>query len=204
MVPLDDDEFEPCRGLPPESWETYCGRSTWPMPDRSRIPGPEAVLLGTALLAPKRATEILGDLAREDFAEPKHRAVLTAIRAVLAQGWIPEWALVLAAYARGDESGVPVATFGILLAECIGMAAAPALAPQYRRVLLEARWRRDAVRTAGRIAHAAEHRPAAELHDVLNESLADLAHTLARMAGPTGVDTHGTASVPCLSRKEAA
>jgi len=180
------------------------GPGSWPLPDRSHVPDAEAALLGCALYCPRTARETLADLGPEDFSDRRHRAVLAAVRTVLGHGQDPEMPLVLAAYARGAETGIPLAAFGVLLAECAGRATSPALAPEYRRVLLETRFRRDAVRAAGRIAHAAEHAPAADLHHVLNESLADLARTLTRMTEPARGDTHDTVPVPGLPRKEAA
>jgi hypothetical protein len=168
-------------GLPPEAWQAAFGTEAFPDPDRSRMPTVEHVLLGTALWSPTRAAEVLADLGVEDFAEPKHRALLCAIRDVLAQGQPPEWGQVLGAYARGDHSGVPMGTFAVVLADALGAAAPPAAAPHYRRILLEARWRRDALQAAARLAHAAETAPLEDLHHTLAEALAALGHTLARI-----------------------
>jgi len=157
------------------------GPGSWPLPDRSHLPDTEAALLGCALYCPRTARQTLAGLGPGDFSDRRHRAVLAAIHTVLDHGHDPEMPLVLAAYARGAQTGIPTAAFGVLLADCAGRATSPALAPAYRHALLETRLRRDAIRAAGRIAHAAEHAPLTALGHALDTTLTDLGHTLARL-----------------------
>lgn len=162
-------------------------------PDRSvAARGAEAALLGAALYASNRARQVLADLAPADLTDPRHRAVLAALRAVLATGADPTPALVLAAYARGEHDNTPAHHFALVVHDCLTVAAVPAAAPHLYRAVLEARWRRDALAAAARIADAAEHSPVAELHHVLGEALAVLGATLARLTPAPAPAAAGT------------
>lgn len=153
-----------------------------PVPDRSTATGAEAALLGAALYAPRHAARMLADLTTDDLADPGHRAVLAAIRAVLADGAPPDPALVLAAYNRGEHYGSPAHLFALVVHDCLHHAGTPGAEAHYRCAVLEARWRRDAITAAARIRQAAETAPLADLHAVLAEALAGLGKTLARLA----------------------
>jgi replicative DNA helicase len=153
-----------------------------PVPDRSTATEAEAALLGAALYNPHHAAQVLGDLTPDDLADPGHRAVLAAIRAVLADGAPPDPALVLAAYNRGQHYGSPAHLFALTIHHCLAAAGTPGTEGHYRRAVLEARWRRDAITAAHRIHQAANTAPLADLHAVLAEVLAGLGSTLARIA----------------------
>lgn len=150
-------------------------------PRRTTAADAEAALLGAALHAPRQAARLLADLTTGDLADPAHRAVLAAIRAVLANGAPPDPALVLAAYNRGQHHGAPAHLFAITVHDCLAAAGTPGAETHYRRAVLEARWRRDAITAATRIHHAAETAPLTDLHAVLAQTLAGLGATLARL-----------------------
>jgi replicative DNA helicase len=167
-------------------------------PDRSEASDAEAALLGAAMVYPTRAAEILDDLTCEDLGSPSHRAVLDAIRAVLATGTDPEPVLVHAAFRDNLHYNAAVKRFAIVVHDCLSAAATPTTAPAVRHAVITARWRRTALTAAARIAEAAEHAPAGELHHALNESLTDLGAILARLApAPEATSTtHITATAP--------
>jgi replicative DNA helicase len=152
-----------------------------PDPDRAEAPDAEAALLGTAMAYPSHAVDVLADLAPEDLGDPAHRAVLATIRTVLATGTDPAPVLVHDAFRNGLHYNATVKRFAIVVHDCLTAATVPAAAPAVRRAVLTARWRRDALAAAARIADAAEHAPADDLHHALTESLTALGATLARL-----------------------
>lgn len=164
-----------------------------PVPDRSTATEAEAALLGAALYAPHQAARMLADLTTDDLAHPGHRAVLAAMRVVLADGAPPDPALVLAAYNHGQHYGSPAHLFALVVHDCLHHAGTPGAEAHYRRAVLEARWRRDAIAAAHRIRQASETAPLTDLHTVLAETLAGLGKTLARIAlAPTTASPVGT------------
>jgi hypothetical protein len=82
---------------------------------------------------------------------------------------------------------------GIIIHDALAAATVPAAAGHYRRAIITARWRRTALTAAARIAEAAEHAPAGELHHALTESLTILGAVLARLApAPAAVAVAGS------------
>jgi replicative DNA helicase len=181
------------------------------MPDRSTARDAEAALLGAALYYPRQAARMLADLTADDLADPGHRAVLAAIRTVLADGAPPDPALVLAAYNRGEHYGSPAHLFALTVHDCLHHAGYPGAEGHYRRAVLEARWRRDAIAAAHRIHQAAQDAPLTDLHAVLAEALAGLGKTLARIAltatarpvAPAGTRRPELGATPASTREAA-
>jgi replicative DNA helicase len=151
------------------------------VPDRSDAGDAEAALLGAAMVYPARAAEILDGVEPGDFAAAHHRVLHATITTVMAAGAPPEPVLVHAAFR--DDLGYNAAAkqFGIVVHDALAAATVPAAAGHYRRAVITACWRRTALAAAARIAEAAEHAPATELHHALGESLADLGAILARL-----------------------
>ena len=153
-----------------------------PRPGRTHATDCEATVLGTAMLCPAQAPDVLGDLDTGDLVDPVHRVILTALRTLITEGTRPDGVLVAAAYARHATGPLPLNTFAARVHDCLAAASVPAAAPAYRRALIEARWRRDALVTAERITQAARDYPLTDLHDVLGNELGALGRTLARLA----------------------
>lgn len=160
-----------------------------PRPGRTHATDCEATVLGTAMLCPAQAADVLGDLEAGDFVDPVHRVILTALRNLIGEGTRPDGVLVAAAYARHAPGPLPLNTFAARVHDCLAAASVPAAAPAYRRALIEARWRRDALVCADRITQAAREWPLTELHEVLHRELAALGRTIARLSSEPTAET---------------
>jgi replicative DNA helicase len=146
----------------------------------------ETALLGAVLLYPHTANHVLADLGEGDFTDPRHRAVLTAARTVLAEGADPEPALVVAELYRQHEIRTTAdRNWTIVLADLIHGGGSPSAAAHYRRALLEARLRGEALTYAERLHHTATHQSVPDMWDALNTTTTELALTLARLAEHT-------------------
>jgi replicative DNA helicase len=121
-------------------------------------PQAEAALLGAAMLAPADAAEIIGDLVGDDFTDPRHVAVLAAIRRLLAGRVPPDPIAVLGELRRtGALPSTADAGPGNLLHRLVETCPVPASAAYYRRILLEHSFRRRVLKAGDRLVqHAAD------------------------------------------------
>jgi replicative DNA helicase len=145
----------------------------------------EAAILGAAMRYPAAAADVLGDLAADDLTDPAHRAVLDAVRQLLADDVPPDPALVIAQLHRTGHVRAPTdrpwrtVVFHLW---AVTTATFPAAAPHYRRALLEARLRRDADVFAHQLHAAAARDPVDALWHALDTATQALGDTLARLA----------------------
>jgi len=125
-------------------------------------PRAEVALLGAVLIAAEagcaRAAAVLGDARPDDFTDPRHELVATAVRALLDRGVPPDAVVLLAELRRTGAASWFVAdrAAGVFVADLVAACPAVAMAEHYRAQLVEATTRRRAVQAAGRVKQAAE------------------------------------------------
>lgn len=132
-------------------------------------PEAEAALLGAFLFMGTRAAQIMClDLHEDDFADPRHRVVLVAVKAVVQAGVRPDPVAVLGELRRtGVLSATTDKSAGTFVADLLAAVPVPESAGYYARIVKEQSARRRMVEAAARIQQAAEGSPMAELHEVL-------------------------------------
>lgn len=151
----------------------------YPPPQRpDEAPISERAILG---LAVQGRPDVLGDLTAEDIADPRHRAVLVAVRAVAARGPVDP-GLVVGQLHRDGVRPDAAAPWAIVLADLVAGYGVPAAAPHHRRCILEARLRRDAVRYLTAVEQATGSRSVAAVHDALVIAVQGIGSLLARIA----------------------
>jgi replicative DNA helicase len=135
-------------------------------------PQAEMALLGAALLAPHRATEILDGLAVEDFTDPRCAAVFPVMQALVRTGTPPDPVVVLGGM-RASGAAASVARSrdpGAWLHDLAQSAPVPDSASHYRAILLEHSYRRAVAKAAVTWAQVAGHAALDELDGILDHS----------------------------------
>lgn len=154
-----------------------------PLPAPANIEAEQA-LLGT-LMWDNGALERIGtSLSPEDFFEPFHQRLFAAIQTSILKGHLAEPILLTERFQRDeafqDLGGVQY------LALLVDRAPPAANAPDYARAIRDTAMRRNLLRVAGEIAHAAtdpdDDRPAADHVEAAEAQL----YTLAETRGSTG------------------
>jgi replicative DNA helicase len=147
----------------------------------------EAALLG-ALMATGDPDLLALDLLQvDDFGDPRHRSILTAIRALETAGAPPDPITVLGRL-RADgtaRSFTADRSVGAALADMVSGCPFPSNARFYARVVLEHAARRRAQRAACQLAQAAGVMALADLAKLVADELAAVAAAMQRAADPT-------------------
>jgi len=153
-----------------------------PPMDMSEARQSEAVLLGTVLAYPASAPEVIADLAESDFTEPAHRAVLAAMRQLIEAGVRCEPLLVVEQLVNRPSDHASRGThWPAVCAQLLGQASIPSSAAAYRRLVLTALWRREAIAFADRLEDCARAGTIADLDDVLTQSNRQLSAAVGRV-----------------------
>jgi replicative DNA helicase len=149
----------------------------------------ETSLLGTVLAYPPTAALVLSDLEPPDLHDPRNGAVLDAIQWLISEGTAPELPIVLAFLHRNAGVRPPSGSnWALILTDLLHVASTPTMAPAYRRAVLEARLRRDALTFAERLHDVARNGDLGAVWTALDESTTALGRTLARISETT---SHG-------------
>lgn len=158
-----------------------------PDPDGMTVihaPDVELAVLGTALAAPDAAAEVLAGLEPDDFAEPRHRALLDAALRVMAAGAAPSPELVLERLHRDGAvrmvAGQPAA---LLVHEAFRHARPTAAMKHYHGVLLRMRWRREVAQFGAQLVRLADLGSDEQVHGAFLAAEREVGRTLARLAG---------------------
>ncbi len=134
----------------------------------------EAALLGCLLhMSADGAAGLVARLQPEDFTDPRHRAVLTAVAATVNGGTRPDPITVLGEMRRQglERSMTSDRSAGVFLLDVAAAAPVVASAGHYARIVVEHRVRRRAQEAGWRLAQRAE---AASLDDLKAQALAEL------------------------------
>jgi len=142
----------------------------------------ERALLGACLLAPTSAGRLLEDLVEDDFTDPRHRLVFTAVQALVAQGAPPDPVTVLGILrARGQQQPFTAdRDAGTYLVDLAGSCPLPASGPWYRRVVLEHAWRRRVLEAGQRLIQRAGTGTLDELSAAVRDEQTQLTAAAAR------------------------
>lgn len=141
----------------------------------------EEALLGAALWG---RPDALGDLTPDDLADPRHRAVLAAIRA-LPPGEPIDPGIVLAQLARDGVCAVAGHPWPLVIHACAAAACVPAGARAHRRAVLEARVRRYGLGVADELKGACTSGPLDAVDRILSGIVRDGGRLYARRAEAT-------------------
>jgi hypothetical protein len=141
----------------------------------------EAAVLGCALWG---RPDALGDLTAEDLADPRHRAVLAAIRA-LPPGKPVDVGIVLAQLRRDGVRATAGEPWPLVLHRLAAAACVPAGARHHRRAILEARYRRYGLGVADGLREACETGPITDVDQVMSGIVRDVGLLYARLAEAT-------------------
>lgn len=148
-------------------------------------PEAEAAVLGCVLHLPAGQARALVDrLEVEDFADPRHRGVLAAARALLQRGEPADPVTVLGELRRcGLEASFAAdRSAGVFLVDLYAAAPAVASAGHYLRVVLEHGWRRRVLEAGVRLQQAAGQSAVEDLHQLVCDELGAILHVRQRYA----------------------
>ncbi len=147
----------------------------------------EAAVLGAVLRLPAAAARAVVDMLEvEDFADPRHRAVLVAAQSLLGTDVPADAVTVLGELRRTGVEKCFTAdrSAGVYLLDLDDAAPAPASAGHYGRIVVEHRARRRIAEAGQRLCQAAGTSALADLHALLWTELRDAERHLGR-AGVT-------------------
>jgi len=143
----------------------------------------EAAVLGAVLRLPAAAARPVVDMLEvEDFADPRHRLVLVAVRALLDTGVPADHVTVLGELRRtgAEPSFTSDRSAGTFLIDLDQASPAPASAGYYARIVLEHRARRRIAEAGQRLCQAAGAAALVDLHALLSTELRDVERHLGR------------------------
>jgi len=158
-------------------------------PDTIGCPDAEAAVLGCLLRMPLHDADALaGHLEAEDFVDPRHRAVLGAVLAVVAEGVAPDPVAVLGELRRSgaERSMTADRSAGVFLADLLAAAPAVVNAGHYARVVVEHRARRRVLEAAERLGQLAGTASLVTVREVALDEWAALLKQLDRVTSEAG------------------
>ncbi len=150
------------------------------------LPEAEAAFVGALLFQGRRAAEaLLLNVNDDDLADPRHRAVLRAVRAVVQAGGRPDPVTVLGELRRSGEVSAMTndRSAGTFVADLLAAVPVPESAGYYAQIVLEHAWRRRVQEAGERLQQAAGTLGQDDLHELVAAEFAAVTAALSRAGG---------------------